>query len=132
MNVLGYSNQQFNQRMLATPEGKCHTCGAATLWDTDGYTSTCGDCFDRFHQGKAIEHSHMFTYPEGYVQASGVERLAWPTTVDMRPAFVSGEQVGWFCAGGHGSEPCGWQLTVAEAQPLLDKVAQRVLARAWA
>ncbi|MBV9578926.1 MAG: hypothetical protein JO057_10075 [Chloroflexi bacterium] len=114
--MLNYTNAQFNRRMLAVPDGKCVTCGGTPEWDAEsrGYTSTCLPCFGLFHEGKKIGHSHMFGDNHGYVRADG-QRYAWATTVDLRPAFVNGEHVGWFCAGGHGSEPCEWNLTNAEA-----------------
>lgn len=123
--TLGYTNAQFMRRMLRAADGQCITCGNATERDTEpgrfsgGYSSTCSRCFDLFHTGKAIGHSHMFQHPDGYRLASG-EEWAWPTTVDMRPAYVSGVHVGWFCAGGHGDGPCEWQLTSEEATPFLE------------
>jgi hypothetical protein len=123
--MLDYTNAQFNRRMLNTPDGKCITCGVPTERDAEpgqyggGYSSTCLHCLDLFHRGVIIGHTHMFQHPDGYRLASGNEN-AWPTTVDMRPAIVAGEHVGWFCAGGHGSQPCEWNITTAEAQPQLD------------
>jgi len=127
--MLNYTNAQFNRRMNNAPEGTCMTCGKTPEYDNEpggrpGYYSTCSHCRDLFHQGKVIQHSHMFQHSEGYRLASG-EQWAWPTAVDMRPAFVSGQHVGWFCAGGHGSEPCKWNLTNAEAQQYFDAWAER-------
>lgn len=127
--MLNYTATAFNRRMMRTPEGTCITCGGPAEYESKpngrgGYSSTCLRCFGLFHDGKAIGHSHMFQYPDGYIEASGAERIAWPTTVDLYPAFVSGEHVGWFCGGGHGSEPCEWTLTNDEAQPYLDAFKQ--------
>jgi hypothetical protein len=123
--MLNHTNAAFNRRMLNTPDGKCFTCGQPTEYDNEpgrhsgGYASTCSRCFGLFHDGKVIGHSHMFGDNAGYVREDG-QRYAWATTVDLRPAFVSGEHIGWFCAGGHGDNPCEWNLTVAEAQPYFD------------
>jgi hypothetical protein len=122
--MLNYTNAAFVARMLKTPEGKCFSCGCPTERDSEpgsggGYDSTCSRCFWLFQDGKKIGHSHMFGDNHGYVREDG-QRYAWATTVDLRPAFVSGEHVGWFCAGGHGSEPCEWNLTNAEAAGYFD------------
>jgi hypothetical protein len=126
--MLNYTNAQFNHRMLTTPEGECVTCGGPAERDSEydaetgtwsgGYSHTCLRCFGLFHDGKAIGHSHMFgDYPDQPLRNG--QRYAWPTTVDMRPAFVAGAHVGWFCAGGHADQPCEWNLTNAEAQAYL-------------
>jgi hypothetical protein len=134
--MLDYTNAAFVRRMLRTPEGKCITCGGPAEYDGDpetgrcSYSSTCLRCFGLFHDGKVIGHSHMFGDNHGYVREDG-QRYAWATTVDMRPAFVSGEHVGYFCAGGHGSEPCEWNVTLAEAQPYFDAHEAWCAARGW-
>lgn len=136
VTVLGYTNAQFNRRMLNTPDGRCCTCGQPTEYDNEpgqysgGYDDHCSPCFGLFHDGKVIGHSHMFGDNGNYVRADG-QRLAWPTTVDMRPAFVAGEHRGWFCAGGHGSEPCEWQVTVEGAVPYFEAWSARKAARGW-
>ena len=134
--MLEHTNAAFNSRMMRTREGQCITCGAPTEYDNEpgrysgGYSSTCSPCFGLFHRGKVIRHSHMFQHPDGYRLASG-DANAWATAVDMRPAFVSGQHVGWFCAGGHGSEPCEWSLTNAEAQPYFDEFDAYRRERGW-
>jgi len=118
--MLPYTPAQFVARSLRVAEGHCVHCNAPTERDNEpgrfsgGYSSTCPGCFDLGHYAFRLEHSHMFQHPEGYIQASGAERNAWPTSVRMSPAFVNGEHVGWYCPGGHGSEPCGWAPTHEE------------------
>jgi len=122
--MLNSTNAQFVRRMLSVPEGTCCYCGGTTEYDHDGYSSCCLRCFGLVWDAKKIQHSHMFGDNGNYVREDG-QRYAWATTVDMKPAFVCGTHVGWFCAGGHGSEPCEWNITNGEAKPFMDEWESR-------